>query len=92
MPALSFDVSPQGQPLATLRVIDFANLLDRNAIEMTKLIRACEEVGFFYLKLTCPGSQNIIHNLEELSTTMRQWFSQDEDTKLKTATVSNSHG
>ncbi|KAG8170160.1 hypothetical protein KVR01_000905 [Diaporthe batatas] len=92
MPALSFDVSPQGEPLATLRTITFANLLDRDPIEMTKLIRACEEVGFFYLKLTCPGSQNILQNLEELSSTMREWFSQDEDTKLKTATISNSHG
>lgn len=79
-------------PLAELRTIKFSALLDRDPIELTKLIKACTEVGFFYLDLTTPCARKMLRNLQELSTLMANWFEQPLHKKLETDTASNSHG
>lgn len=94
MPALIVDSPQKDTPvaLAALRTIDFSRLMDRNPVEMTKLILACQEVGFFYLNLNSPGCEGLLSNLENVTEHMKQWFNQDRITKMKTVTVSNSHG
>lgn len=61
-------------------------------MELTKLICACTEVGFFYLDLTPSSAGKMLRNLNELQSVMEEWFAQSRETKLETETVSNSHG
>ncbi|KAK2009851.1 Clavaminate synthase-like protein [Colletotrichum eremochloae] len=89
MPGLTH---PTTAPLAQLRTIKFSSLLDRDPAELTKLIRACEEVGFFYLDLTSPCDEKMLRNLEDLSALMKGWFMHSLEKKLQTRTASNSHG
>lgn len=79
-------------PLAELRTINFAKLMDRSSDEMAKLVLACQEVGFFYLDLTFGGASDMLQNHDELLDIMKAWFFQDLETKLATETVSASHG
>ncbi|KAI4603389.1 hypothetical protein KJ359_006184 [Pestalotiopsis sp. 9143b] len=94
MPALIVDSPQKNDPvaLAALRTIDFSRLMDRNPVEMTKLILACQDVGFFYLDLNSPGCEGLLSNLQNVTEHMKRWFNQDRITKMKTVTVSNSHG
>ncbi|KAH6646770.1 hypothetical protein BKA67DRAFT_525544 [Truncatella angustata] len=85
---------PETTPVvvASLRTIDFSKLMDRDSLEMNKLILACQEVGFFFLNLNSPGCQSLLSNLDNVSQHMKEWFEQDKVAKMKTVTVSNSHG
>ncbi|KAK6826141.1 hypothetical protein PG987_013635 [Apiospora arundinis] len=94
MSVLDIDAAPAATsvPVASLRTIDFSKLIDRDAMEMTKLILACQEVGFFYLDLSSSGCENLLFNRDVVSGHMEQWFNQDKAEKAKTVTVSNAHG
>ncbi|KAK6857638.1 hypothetical protein PG995_006465 [Apiospora arundinis] len=94
MSGLKIDAVPAATsvPVASLRTIDFSKLIDRDSMEMTKLILACQEVGFFYLDLSSSGCENLLFNRDVVSGHMEQWFKQDKAEKAKTVTVSNSHG
>ena len=85
-------IPPPPVQLAELRTIQLNRLLDYDEEEVTKLVLACKEVGFFYLDLTGSGSRKMVENLERSNETMKDWFSQDLKTKMKTESVSRSHG
>ena len=46
---------PDGVPTAPLLRISLEKLLQRDTIEIERFVRACEDLGFFYLDLTGPG-------------------------------------
>lgn len=87
-----FSTLPPTAQLAELRTISLHQLIDYNEGEVEKLVLACQEVGFFYLDLTTPGSFEMLQNLEDLSAVMANWFSQSREMKTKVETVSRSHG
>ncbi len=87
-----FSSLPPTSQLAELRTISLHQLIDHNEAEVEKLVLACQEVGFFYLDLTTPGSFEMLQNLEDLSAVMAKWFDQSREIKMKTETVSRSHG
>jgi isopenicillin N synthase-like dioxygenase len=89
MAGISF---PSTAQVAELRTIKLNYLLDYHEEEVMKLVLACQEVGFFYLDLTSSGSRKMLENLETSNAIMTDWFSQDLETKMKTETVSRSHG
>ncbi|KAJ5600822.1 hypothetical protein N7450_001889 [Penicillium hetheringtonii] len=77
---------------ADLSTIQFYNLFDKNKSEMKKLLTACEEDGFFYLNLQSEGSEKFWKDLDEIDRLAKDWFAQPTAVKLKTPTVSLSHG
>ncbi|KAJ9613102.1 hypothetical protein H2200_003043 [Cladophialophora chaetospira] len=46
---------PDDVPTAPLLRLSFAKILARDNEEVTRFVRACEDLGFFYLDLTGPG-------------------------------------
>ncbi|KIV93744.1 hypothetical protein PV10_04937 [Exophiala mesophila] len=46
---------PDDVPTAPLLRLSLAKLLDRDADEVNRFVRACEDLGFFYLDLSGPG-------------------------------------
>lgn len=57
-PAQTFENAPpfpDDVPTAPLLRLSLAKLLDRDAEEVIRFIRACEDLGFFYLDLSGPG-------------------------------------
>ncbi|KAA8650878.1 hypothetical protein EYZ11_005837 [Aspergillus tanneri] len=77
---------------ADLSTIQFSNLFDKDEAELKKLIKACEKDGFFYLDLQSEGAEKFWKDLYEIDRITKEWFSQPTDVKLKTPTVSLSHG
>ncbi|EXJ92350.1 hypothetical protein A1O3_00900 [Capronia epimyces CBS 606.96] len=57
-PTQTFDDAPpfpEDVPTAPLLRLSLARLLDRDTQEIDRFVRACEDLGFFYLDLTGPG-------------------------------------
>ncbi|KAE8421233.1 hypothetical protein BDV36DRAFT_292430 [Aspergillus pseudocaelatus] len=77
---------------ADLSTIQFTNLFDKDEAELKKLLKACEKDGFFYLDLQGEGSEKFWKDLYDIDRITKEWFSQPADVKLKTPTVSLSHG
>lgn len=46
---------PDDVPTAPLLRLSLAKLIDRDAEEINRFVRACEDLGFFYLDLSGPG-------------------------------------
>ncbi|TID19645.1 2og-fe oxygenase family protein [Venturia nashicola] len=65
MPGLFIFDTPAADQVANLRTINFSKLVDRDSAEAQKLVLACQEVGFFYLDLTDPGSKDLLLNKQE---------------------------
>lgn len=57
-PAQTFDNAPpfpEDVPTAPLLRLSLAKLIARDPDEVNRFVRACEDLGFFYLDLTGPG-------------------------------------
>ena len=81
------------KPLAQLDTITFSKLLDRNPEQISKLMSACEKVGFFYLDISDQYSATMLRNLEGVNSAMREWFDQPVAIKRKQLAISMaSHG
>jgi isopenicillin N synthase-like dioxygenase len=83
---------PSEKELAELRTVKFSLLLDQDKRELSKLLAAAEEVGFFYLDLTDDASRDLLETLDELKSVMADWFAQPEAIKMKTPLVTKAHG
>lgn len=90
----SIGVAPRSyEPLANLDTITFAKLLDRNPEQITKLMSACKNVGFFYLDISDQYSATMLKNLDGVNSAMREWFAQPTAVKRKDLAISMaSHG
>ncbi|XDG07374.1 hypothetical protein ABKA04_006989 [Annulohypoxylon sp. FPYF3050] len=68
---------------AHLEVLNYANLAAKDATELTKLLSACQNQGFFYLDLGGSGfSHPLDIRLKALSLT-REWFDRPSEEKMK---------
>lgn len=87
------DPSPYDNvPSADISTVKFHNLFDANGEELAHLLKACERDGFFYLDLRGPESEKLWTDIREISQITQRWFSQPDEVKVKTPTVSLSHG
>jgi hypothetical protein len=85
-------IPPPDSEIAQLRTIALHDLLDFNPVEVKNLVLACQEVGFFYLDITSSGGGKMLANLDRINAIMVDWFAQTLEMKMKTETVSRSHG
>ncbi|KIW63865.1 hypothetical protein PV04_08837 [Phialophora macrospora] len=56
---------PDNVPTAPLLRLSLAKLLDRDPEELNRFVRACEDLGFFYLDLSGPGD-SILADADQL--------------------------
>lgn len=68
---------------AHLETLDFAKLASKDPSELTKLLHACQQQGFFYLDLVgSSASQGLDDRLKALSLT-KEWFDRPTEEKMK---------
>ncbi|KAF5027841.1 hypothetical protein F66182_68 [Fusarium sp. NRRL 66182] len=79
-------------PKADLGTIKFEGLFDKDPNVVQALVKACQTDGFFYLDLQAAGSDKFWRDLKDIDQVTRDWFSQANEIKLKTPTVSLAHG
>lgn len=84
----------EGKPFtcAQLRTISFDRLTKRDARELSKLLAAGEEDGFFYLDLTSPASKGLYEDYEDVLSIMATWFEQPLAAKTRFAYGSDVQG
>ncbi|KAL0931404.1 uncharacterized protein CTRU02_214139 [Colletotrichum truncatum] len=81
------------EPVANLDTVVFSKVLDRDPETISKIISACENVGFFYLDISDQYSATMLNNLEKLNSVMKDWFAQPTAAKRKELAISMaSHG
>ena len=79
--------NPNVKPaIANVPTIRFAPLLDRDEVELAKLVAACETVGFFYVDLSDEGSNKMFTQLEAVSDLVKLWMKQPREKKCQTVT------
>ncbi|PVH70561.1 Clavaminate synthase-like protein [Cadophora sp. DSE1049] len=74
---------PKDVPKAPLLRLSLSKLLDRDAGEVNRLIRACEDLGFFYLDLSCPAGKPILTEADELFKVSTELFELPLEEKKK---------
>lgn len=80
-------------PLASLDTVTFSKILDRDPKQISTLLMACKEVGFFYLDISDQYSASMINKLDKLNVVMKDWFAQSDEAKRKELAISMaSHG
>ena len=58
---------PDNVPTAPLLQISLSKLLSSDTTEINRFVRACEDLGFFYLELSdCEAGRRILNEAEEL--------------------------
>lgn len=68
---------------AHLETLSFAKLASKDQTELTRLLNACQQQGFFYLDLAeSNASQRLDDRLKALSVT-KEWFDRPIEEKMK---------
>jgi isopenicillin N synthase-like dioxygenase len=70
-------------PFAQLQAVDLSHLLEHDAEEITKLAKACQEDGFFYLNLTDKRFEGILKDWKTLLPLVNNWFNEPIEDKMK---------
>ena len=69
--------------VAVLETIDFRLLVRKDHSESVKLLRSCEEQGFFYLDLVDTDAASVFEVEDRLLQVTKQYFDQSLEMKLK---------
>ena len=69
--------------VAVLETIDFRLLIRKDHSELVKLLRACEEQGFFYLNLVDTDAASVFEVEARLLQVTKEYFDQSLEMKLK---------
>jgi isopenicillin N synthase-like dioxygenase len=68
---------------AHLETLSFAKLASKDQTELTRLLNACQQEGFFHLDLAeSNASQGLDDRLKALSVT-KEWFDRPTEEKMK---------
>ena len=73
---------PDDVPTAPLLRLSYAKLLERDPVEVSRFVRACEDLGFLYLDLSGPGDR-ILAEAEKLFVLGRKLFELPLEEKRK---------
>lgn len=68
--------------LARLETLCFSKLASKDPVELEKLLRACQQQGFFYLLADSDASDAIGNRLKALCKT-KAWFDRPTEEKMK---------
>lgn len=77
---------------ADLSVISYAKLVERDVVELQRLLAAGKEDGFFYLDLTSAQSQGLLDDWKGVLSVMADWFEQPLETKMAFDYHVDNHG
>ena len=69
---------------ASLAVVDYEALANRDAAEIQKLVQASQTMGMFYLDLRGPRTKAIFEHVSTIFKTGRGFFNLPRDSKEKT--------
>jgi isopenicillin N synthase-like dioxygenase len=73
---------PDDVPTAPLLRLSLAKLIQRDADEVSRFVRACEDLGFFYLDLSGPGD-SLLADADQLFKTGEELFDLPLEEKKK---------
>ncbi|KAK5445207.1 hypothetical protein LTS15_010298 [Exophiala xenobiotica] len=73
---------PDDVPTAPLLRLSLAKLIQRDADEVSRFVRACEDLGFFYLDLSGPGN-SLLADADQLFKTGEELFDLPLEEKKK---------
>jgi isopenicillin N synthase-like dioxygenase len=71
---------------ADLPIIDLSKLLEGDLVTKSRLLAACQEVGFFYLDLQSPSGGATLRQVEDLFDTAQKIFDLPVEEKSKYVT------
>lgn len=77
-------VNTQLEKKATLAVVNYEALANKDATEIQKLVHASQTVGMFYLDLQGPRTRSIFEDMPVIFKTGQQFFNLDQDSEEKT--------
>lgn len=77
---------------ANLHTLNFVSLLNKDEKSLSTLLSVCDNYGFFYLDLRNYDSGTMLKNYETAGQVVKKWVNQPLEEKLKTETISDSHG
>ncbi|CAJ2509121.1 Uu.00g141470.m01.CDS01 [Anthostomella pinea] len=79
-------------PVLDLKTIDFGKLLSNEPAEIQKLLRSCEEEGFFYVDLRGIDGRRTIDDEQRLLELMRCFFGSSLEEKNEIGLPEQKHG
>lgn len=77
---------------ARLEAVNLTRLRRRDDLELSKLFRACQNDGFFYLDLANGSSEQMLHDWKAMLPLMRNWFDRPLADKMKYYCGTVRHG
>ncbi|KAI0384474.1 oxidoreductase [Hypomontagnella monticulosa] len=80
-------VNGSQEKMASLAVIDYEALANKEASEVQKLVDACKTVGMFYLDLRGPRTNAIFEDMPVIFKTGNQFFDLPRDSEEKTQSL-----
>ena len=72
------------EKMASLAVVDYEALANKDAVEIQKLVQASQTMGMFYLDLRGPRTKAIFEDVSTNFKTGRKFFNLPQDSEEKT--------
>ena len=72
------------EKMASLAVVDYEALANKDAAEIQKLVQASQTMGMFYLDLRGPRTKAIFEDVSTIFKTGREFFNLPRDSEEKT--------
>lgn len=72
------------EKMASLAVVNYEALANKDAAEVQKLVTACQTVGMFYLNLRGPSTNAIFEDIPTIFKTGHAFFNLPHDSNEKT--------
>lgn len=92
IPRKSVSYNGEEVPVCELETMNFSRLLSQEPAEINKLLRCCQEDGFFYLDLEDIDGKRMLEDHQRLLALMRRFFNSPHDEKNEIGLPSLEHG
>lgn len=79
-------------PVAELKTIDFEKLLSNEPDEVERLLKCCQDEGFFYLDLRGIDGRRTLDDQQRLLSLMARFFHSSFDEKNEIGLPEQKHG
>lgn len=92
IPRETFPYNGAEVPVCELETIDFSRLLSHEPPEIKKLLRCCQDAGFFYLDLQDLDGRRMLKDQQQLLALMCRFFASPDNEKNEIGLLSLEHG
>lgn len=92
IPIKSISYNGEEVPVCELEILNFSRLLSQEQAEINKLLRCCQDAGFFYLDLEDIDGKRMLEDHQRLLALMRRFFNSPHDEKNEIGLPSLEHG